>query len=575
MKRKEDSPEKPGKGTDPKGSGRRTEQATPDTVESYRSGEFVYFEKERESVLSRLAVLLSNRFEPKEISARILNLAKKLTDSRHGYVGLIDPHSGDLVAGLITKAGWDHCPAQDKKKAFAENHGLRVLALREGKSVLINSPLDGFHAKGIPRHQPPLKRLLSVPALAQGRVIGQVAVADSERDYDQHDLETIERLADIFSLALQGELREEELASSRDRAEKALEESEERFHMVADFIYDWENWTDQHGDLVYVSPSCERITGFRPEEFMARPSLHQEIVHPYDRKVYLDHHMRYIPDTENSAKLVFRIITRQGKERWISHKCIPVFGDNGQFRGRRNSNRDITEHKKVEQALLQYQERLRSLAVQLTLSEEKESRRIASDLHDRIGQSLALTQIKLEQARSKTREPNLGKVLDTAIGLLKSSIQEVRTLTFEISPQTLYEIGLSEALKELAGQYQKEYGIRFRFEDDGLPKPLSNNIRAAAYRAAREVIINVIKHARAEKITLTLKRKGRNMLIVITDDGQGFDLNKMDQEAQKSRSYGLFSLRERIMYLGGKVDLESQPGKGTRVSLTVPLDNGP
>jgi PAS domain S-box-containing protein len=133
--------------------------------------------------------------------------------------------------------------------------------------------------------------------------------------------------------------------------ERELKESEERFRALADFTYDWEYWLNSDGDYVYISPSCERITGYRSDEFLKNPELLEAIVHPDDRAI-VTKHLREEP-IEGSVvhPIEFRAISRSGEERWIEHVCQPVYSSTGNYMGRRGSNRDISERKRAEEAL--------------------------------------------------------------------------------------------------------------------------------------------------------------------------------------------------------------------------------
>lgn len=137
-------------------------------------------------------------------------------------------------------------------------------------------------------------------------------------------------------------------------AEKALKESEERFRLIADYTHDWEFWMAPDVSLSYVSPSCERITGYPAEEFLKNPKLLREIVHPEDRPIF-DHHIENLQTIEPNS-IDFRIITSRGDVRWISHVCQPVFSNTGTWLGRRGSNRDITERKLAESHLAEISE---------------------------------------------------------------------------------------------------------------------------------------------------------------------------------------------------------------------------
>ena len=156
--------------------------------------------------------------------------------------------------------------------------------------------------------------------------------------------------------------------SDRKEAEAALQAKEEKFRTVADFTYDWEYWINEQGNFNYISPSCERITGYSVKEFEENAALMLEIIHPDDRQQF----RRHLDEELKSPKvchLNFRIINRTGEERWISHYCQEVHGHDKKFLGRRASNRDITEKKKAEEKIKLNEMRLAAL---LTLYEMQE-----------------------------------------------------------------------------------------------------------------------------------------------------------------------------------------------------------
>ncbi len=150
--------------------------------------------------------------------------------------------------------------------------------------------------------------------------------------------------------------------TERKRAEEALRESEEKFRLVADFTYDWECWIGPTGDFLYVSPSCERVTGHGPNEFYRDPGLLLKLVHPDDKAAYEHHLEDHLIQGAGSSGIDYRIVTAGGETRWIAHVCQPVYGDNGEWLGRRSSSRDITVRKQAEEALRESEERFRALA---------------------------------------------------------------------------------------------------------------------------------------------------------------------------------------------------------------------
>ena len=358
--------------------------------------------------------------------------------------------------------------------------------------------------------------------------------------------------------------------TSRRQAEIELRERESRFRTIADFTFDWEYWLGSDGTFLWVSPSCERTTGYDADEFMQDHNLFYEIIHPEDRPV-----VRSLLMEKAQTKychMEYRIFRSDGQVRWISHNCQAVFGADGVWQGRRASCRDVTGRKEVEERLLAYQRELRSLASELTFTEERARRRIAVDLHDRVGHTLAMCQIRLNQLQMTVDEPNVSRTLESVVELVESAISDTRTLILDISPPALYELGLEAALDELAQEIQDKHGIVTSVEDDGLPKPMSTDTRVALYRSAREAMINVVKHAHSPRMKVSIKRVRREISVEIEDEGQGFDTELLQAELSKRKSFGLFSIRERMSHMGGGMQIHSRAGWGTAVYLTAPLE---
>ena len=170
--------------------------------------------------------------------------------------------------------------------------------------------------------------------------------------------------------------------TDRKRAEEELKESELRFRTLADFTYDWETWRAPDGTYAYVSPSCERISGYSPEEFMADPDLFVRLVHSDDRDTVVSHFKKELKSRQ-PLHLEFRIIARNGSERWIGHTCQPVHLEDGTPLGPRASNRDITERKKAAAELAKHRENLEELIKERTAELEKLNDRLRVEISER------------------------------------------------------------------------------------------------------------------------------------------------------------------------------------------------
>jgi PAS domain S-box-containing protein len=234
--------------------------------------------------------------------------------------------------------------------------------------------------------------------------------------------------------------------------------------------------------------------------------------------------------------------------------------------------RDITEHKLTEQQLLEHQAELKSLASQLSLTEERERHRLATDLHDQIGQSLVISKIKLDQLRKSSGSDEFNKSLEDISKYLEQIIDDTRALTFDLSYPILYELGFEAAVAEwLTDQIQEKHGIRTEFVDDCHNKPLDDDICVLLFRNVRELLINVVKHAQADKVRVSIRKIKGNICISVEDDGVGFDPVEAASLATKRAKYGLFSIRERLEQLGGKIEINSKIGNGSRIIMKAPL----
>ncbi len=200
------------------------------------------------------------------------------------------------------------------------------------------------------------------PAEINARLLelkGQLVLYSIVRDITEH--KRVEELSKQYSARLENlvklrtaelEARNKNLAeeiTERQHAKAALAENERKFHTLADYTYDWAYWIAPDNQLIYTTPSCERITGYRPEEFSKDPGLISAIIHPEDRPLVKDHFEK--TSEGDPFTIDFRIITRAGEVCWIAHACQDVYGDDGKWLGRRSSNREITERKRAEEEL--------------------------------------------------------------------------------------------------------------------------------------------------------------------------------------------------------------------------------
>jgi signal transduction histidine kinase len=215
---------------------------------------------------------------------------------------------------------------------------------------------------------------------------------------------------------------------------------------------------------------------------------------------------------------------------------------------------------------------LRKLASELILAEARERRTIAGDLHDHIGQALALARQKLQRLHGNAVFSGSEKEIETTQALIEQIIKYTRTLTVELSPPVLYELGLGPALASLAEQFNKKHHLPVIIRNNALPSDINDDIRITLYTAARELLTNVVKHANAKQAILSVGLKDGNIVITVADDGAGCPSLPV---ACDGAGFGLFSIRERLKHFGGLLSIESLPGRGTTVTVVMPRQQQP
>ncbi len=226
----------------------------------------------------------------------------------------------------------------------------------------------------------------------------------------------------------------------------------------------------------------------------------------------------------------------------------------------------VNARKQTEQELDKYKKNLKTLTAELMLAEERERQRLAEDVHDGLGQALFRARMKL--AQFSAAEPAVRE-----IGTILEEISKMmNTMTFALSPPVLRKVGLRAALKSLAREMRQQYCLSVAIEDDGQGIPLEERTALILFRSVRELLINVAKHAQTDRANLSLQRIDDTVQIKVEDRGQGFDL--VDQPSHvESGHFGLFSIRERMDYVGGTSTIRSSPGDGAVVTLTAPLSS--
>jgi len=357
--------------------------------------------------------------------------------------------------------------------------------------------------------------------------------------------------------------------TQRKQAEQALRESEERFRGIFENTFIGLYRTTPDGRILMANPALVRMLGFSTFEELSQRDLEKEGFVPSNaRSVF----KRKIEADGQVTGLESMWLRRDGSVLFVRESARVIRDKDGKAIYYEGTVEDVTQRKKAEKKLLEDQAKLKSLASELTLAEERQRRHIATELHDQISQSLVFSKMKLKELSKSEIGEKLAEGLDEVCETLDRTIAATRSLTFDLSSPVLYELGLEKAVAEwLAEQIEKRYSIQTEFEDDGQPKPLDDDIQVLLFRNLRELLINIVKHANAHKVRVSTCRANNQICVVVEDDGVGFDPTEVVSRTGPTAGFGLFSIRERLEELGGNLEIESETGCGSKVTMTAPL----
>jgi len=238
------------------------------------------------------------------------------------------------------------------------------------------------------------------------------------------------------------------------------------------------------------------------------------------------------------------------------------------------ARRNLAEIREREKELVASRDRLRRMSSQLALTEENEKKRLATALHDSVLQSLSATALKARVLEDMITDSEAKSLLSSIRKELSEELQDLRSLTFELCPPILYELGLSAAVEWLGDQIKKD-GIEFVFETREDPHGSGQPLQVMAFQCVREMLANIRKHSRAQRVTVNQRVHEQKLMVAVKDDGTGFDPASLAHVSKERSSFGLMNIMERLREAGGDLKIESAPGHGTLVEFVIPLDHDP
>jgi PAS domain S-box-containing protein len=386
--------------------------------------------------------------------------------------------------------------------------------------------------------------------------------------------------------------------TERIQAKEAMRDREHQLHLALAAARAASWMRDAGTGCVHWDDRFRKLYGFAPDE-PASFETWLNRVHEEDRGRVLEILYQMQNGKKDTFDSTFRIVRPDGTVAWIESFGRAHRDADGRLIHFIGIELDVTERRQAEQALLARRDderdralqketeeelrrshaeleqrtvQLRRLASQLTLTEQNAREQLARTLHDGLQQILFTAEITLNQAVKATSRDNQVRLLQRARVSVKEAMDAARSLSVNLFPPVLHLGGLPAALAWLSTRAQEQYGITVNVTADPLANPAGSDARIMLFETVRELVFNAVKHAHVDRVDVSLSLvTGDTIHIEVSDEGVGFDPTAtLHYENQHQIGLGLFSIQERLALLGGRLDIESAPGKGSRFTLTLP-----
>jgi PAS domain S-box-containing protein len=357
------------------------------------------------------------------------------------------------------------------------------------------------------------------------------------------------------------EMQNEELR----RAQAELEASRARYFDLYDLAPVGYFTLSEQGLILEANLTAAKLLGVERQTLLKQPLT--RFILPDDQDIYY-RHRKQLFETGAPQVCEMRMLCADAAPFWARMDATAAQDADGSPVCRAVVS-DVTEHTRAKEALRQSETRYKALASELAVAEERLRRDVAWQIHDEISQTLAMAKVQIEALRETISDQPVRAALAGIVGSLEQTLGEARALTNRLSYPALNVLGLSKAVEKwLQDEVEGKYGIATTFQDDMEDKPLDDDVRAVLFRGVRELLTNVVKHARATRVTVSMTCARDHIVVVVEDNGVGFD---PEEVMARSQGFGILSVRQALERLDGSLNIESRPRAGSRITLLGPL----
>ena len=326
-------------------------------------------------------------------------------------------------------------------------------------------------------------------------------------------------------------------------------------------------WITEGEAVVYANSACARLFGVAQRESLTGQSIYT-LLHPTTHEQVREMVAHALDSEEEVLPMHGKIARRDGSSRDVE-MVVAALPDHSRTLVQMVLS-DITKQSQERRALMASRRTLRDLAASLVDAREEEQRRIARELHDELGQRLTALKLELSAPEGMDAPGFPSARTQSMIQMVDDTMAATRRISMDLRPLMLDDLGLNAAIEWLALEYERRSGLRVALRCDPLPEPMPQRVLTALYRIVQEALTNVVRHARATRVEISMVHTGPSIELRVEDNGTGFS-DKLQRGPGKS--FGLIGIRERVLMLGGELRLGNLPGGGAYMAVKLPLSD--
>jgi PAS domain S-box-containing protein len=505
--------------------------------------------EERLRALWEIAGMVDSEYD--YLCDHVLRGSLDMTQSRYAFYGFMSPDESVMSIHSWSEEAFEECQMRNKPIEFSiANAGLWATAIRERRTFIVNDYKADHPAKlGLPDGHVPLSRILVVPVFSHGKIVAVAAAANKPTDYTDEDARQLEAFASGVQVILDQRKIEKELRDSEGKYSTLVENS-----LTGIYI-------NQDGEIAFANNRFAEIYGYTRDEVIGMKAW--TLVHPEDKGLIDDMGERRLSGEEAPSRYEARGLKKEGETIWVARRNTLIeYKDKPAILGNID---DITQRKRMEEALLKSEKECRLLSRQVMAAEEKERKRYAREIHDGIGQSLAAIKFRSEgYLRMIKDETATSQQIESVIQMIQNTMDEVRRIQNDLRPAYLDELGIMASLSGFCRDFQATYsGIKVERQIEISEEDVPDFLKTPIYRIFQESMNNVAKHSNASQVCFLLRKADEKIELAVEDNGVGFETECMPPVGTEDRGLGFCNMKERAELSGASFEVNSHPGKGT------------